>query len=115
LAAAVLDDGRAWRKFQRICEAQGGMRQPPEASYRTELPALHDGRLLQIDNRRISRLAKLAGAPFDRAAGVDLHVRLGDIVSRGMPLCTLQAESPGELSYALDYARANLDMFGIEA
>lgn len=115
LAAAVLADGRAWRKFQRICEAQGGMRQPPEASYRTELPALHDGRLLQIDNRRISRLAKLAGAPFDRAAGVDLHVRLGDIVSRGMPLCTLQAESPGELAYALDYARANLDMFGIEA
>ena len=26
IAADVLDSGRAWRKFQRICEAQGGMR-----------------------------------------------------------------------------------------
>ena len=34
LATAVLDDGRAWRKFQEICEAQGGMREPPVAPHR---------------------------------------------------------------------------------
>ncbi|HET6370069.1 MAG TPA: thymidine phosphorylase family protein, partial [Nitrospiria bacterium] len=28
-AREILDDGRAWRKFQAICEAQGGMREPP--------------------------------------------------------------------------------------
>jgi thymidine phosphorylase len=29
LAAQAIADGRAWAKFQRICEAQGGMREPP--------------------------------------------------------------------------------------
>ena len=29
MAAQALDSGRAWSKFQRICEAQGGMRVPP--------------------------------------------------------------------------------------
>ena len=39
-----------------------------------------------IDNRRIARLAKLAGAPDDKAAGVDLHVAIGDQVARGQPV-----------------------------
>ena len=55
-------------------------------------------------NRRLARIAKLAGAPLAPAAGVDLHVRCGDFVERGQALFTLHAESPGELAYALDYA-----------
>jgi thymidine phosphorylase len=31
IAMQVLEDGRAWNKFQRICEAQGGMRVPRSA------------------------------------------------------------------------------------
>ena len=31
LARAILKDGRAWTKFQAICAAQGGLRQPPRA------------------------------------------------------------------------------------
>lgn len=37
------------------------------------------------------------------AAGLDLHVRLGDNVQRGMPLFTLHAEAPGELACARHY------------
>ena len=66
-----------------------------------------------IDNRRIARLAKLAGAPDDKAAGIDLHVRVGDVVASGQPLCTVHAESPGELAYALDFAAANRDIIAI--
>lgn len=113
LATAVLEDGRAWAKFQRICEAQGGMREPPTSRHRKEWLADREGILLEIDNRRIARLAKLAGAPSDQAAGVDLHVRLGDRIARGMPLCTLHADAPGELAYALNFAEANQDMFRI--
>ena len=113
LAATVLDDGRAWTKFQRICEAQGGMRIPPYSRHRKDLIADSDGQLAQIDNRRIARLAKLAGAPLDKAAGVELHVRQGDRITRGMPLCTLHADAPGELAYALNYADANADIFRI--
>ncbi|MEW6778049.1 MAG: thymidine phosphorylase, partial [Bdellovibrionota bacterium] len=42
--------------------------------------------------------------PQDPAAGVELHARLGENVSAGEPLFTIHAESPGELSYALEYA-----------
>lgn len=113
MAEHVLDDGRAWTKFQRICEAQGGMRQPPSSSHRQELIAPHHGFVDRIDNRRIATLAKLAGAPEDKAAGVELHVRLDQRVAAGQPLCTVHAETPGELAYALNYAAANPQIFEI--
>lgn len=113
LAASVLDEGRAWSRFQRICRAQGGLREPPVASHRKLLTADAAGTVTAIDNRRISRLAKLAGAPEDKAAGLDLHVRIGDVLTQGAPLCTVHAQSPGELDYALAYAAANPDIFQI--
>jgi thymidine phosphorylase len=113
MAVAALDDGRAWTKFQRICEAQGGMRVPPTSSQRQPLSAERPGLVQAIDNRKIARLAKLAGAPDDKAAGVDLHVSVGDEVTLGQPLCTVHAESPGELAYAFDYAAANHDIISI--
>ena len=106
LGGQVLADGRAWRKFQDICDAQGGMRQLPLAAYRHEVTAQRSGCVVAIDNRRLARIAKLAGAPQAPAAGIDLHVRNGDFVERGEPLFTLHAESPGELAYALQYAEA---------
>jgi thymidine phosphorylase len=113
LATQALDSGRAWAKFQRICEAQGGMRSPPVSSQRKTLTAIRGGMLMTVDNRRIARLAKLAGAPEDKAAGVELHVRIGDIVAPGTPLCTVHAESEGELEYALAYSDTNPDTFRI--
>jgi thymidine phosphorylase len=104
LATAVLEDGRAWAKFQQICEAQGGMREPPAAPHRQPVPALRSGTVIAIDNRRLARIAKLAGAPKSPCAGIDLHVRLGAVVERGQPLFTLHAQTPGELGYALEYA-----------
>ena len=72
LAIRTVEDGRAWAKFQRICLAQGGMRTPPLAGQQHPLPASRAGRVRSIDNRRIAKLAKLAGAPEARAAGVEL-------------------------------------------
>jgi thymidine phosphorylase len=114
LASETLDDGRAWAKFQRICEAQGGMRTPPVSSDRKPLVAERSGRLAAIDNRKIEKLAKLAGAPDDKAAGVDLHIRVGEIAVIGQPLCTVHSEAPGELDYAMSFAAANPDIFHIE-
>jgi len=110
-ARAILDDGRAWRKLQAICEAQGGMRTPPASSQRVEITAPAAGRVRRIDSRRLARAAKLVGAPADPAAGIDLHVRLGDAVAARQPLFTLHAESPGELAYAQAYLAAHPDIF----
>lgn len=114
LAAATLADGRAWRKFVAICEAQGGLRTAPRSSVNRPVLARHAGRVASINNRTLARLAKLAGAPDDKAAGVELHVRLGDDVGAGEPLLTVHAEAPGELAYALEYAAANPEMIALE-
>lgn len=112
-ALEVIEDGRAWRKFQAICEAQGGMRTPPVAGHRHEVVAARAGRISAIDNRRLAKVAKLAGAPTAPAAGVDLHVHLGDAVEEDMPIMTVHAEAPGELAYALAYLDHHADMVEI--
>ncbi len=118
LATKALDDGRAWAKFQAICAAQGGMRVPPRAALQRTLLAERPGTLSLFDNRRIARLARLAGAPDDPAAGIEMHVRLGDHIAIGAPLVTIHSESPGALQYALDYAARHKivsgGMFGME-
>ena len=113
LATETLDNGRAWQKLQAICEAQGGMRIPPRAEHLHEVAAATSGRITTMDNRRLAKVAKLAGAPKSPAAGIDLHVRLGDRVEKGQPLFTLHAQSRGELEYALHYVAAQRRIFGI--
>jgi thymidine phosphorylase len=114
-AARLLGDGSAWRKFIAICEAQGGMREPPRAAQTWTLAAPTAGRVVGMHNGRLARLAKLAGAPEAPAAGLELHVRLGDEVLPGTPLLTLHAESAGGLAYARAYAGTVTDMIGIGA
>lgn len=105
-ARSVLESGGALAKFLAICEAQGGFREPPKAAFTAEIPATTSGRIAAIDNRRLARLAKLAGAPASPAAGLETDLRVGDTVERGQPLLTLHAQSPGALAYALEHAVA---------
>jgi thymidine phosphorylase len=113
LARQLLASGKAWSKFQAICEAQGGMREPPRARHSRVFVAARSGVLTFIDNRRLARIAKLAGAPRAPAAGLELHARLGSRVEAGAPLFTLHAAASGELAYAFAYARQNLDVFAL--
>ena len=114
LAQRALDDGSAARKFDAICEAQGGRREPPRAAHRASIVAPHSGLVASIDNRFLSRLAKLAGAPRDPAAGIELLAHLGDTVEKGQPLLTLHAETNGALQYALDYHARHRQVIEVE-
>jgi thymidine phosphorylase len=110
MAHSALASGRAWKKFQNICEAQGGMREPPVAKQTRPVVAKTEGQVCRIDNRRLARLAKLAGAPDAKAAGVELLVRVDDYVAAKQPLLTVHAETGGELAYAMDYLAANANI-----
>jgi thymidine phosphorylase len=113
-ASKILDSGKAWVKFQAICEAQGGMRTPPESTFKHQVESTKSGIVCYINNRFISKLAKLAGAPSAPAAGIDIHIRLGDIVEVGQALFDLHAETEGELQYAIDFLNAHPDAIKIE-
>ena len=111
VARELLASGAALRKFEAICAAQGGMREPPIAPHTRDIEADHAGTLRSIDNRRLARAAKLAGAPGSPAAGLEVLVRLGARIQSGQPLMRLHANATGELEYALRYLRENMDLF----
>jgi len=113
-ATDVLTSGRALAKFEKICEAQGGMRTPPRATFTYDVRATRRGCIAGIDNRRLARIAKLAGAPRAPAAGLVLHAKIADRVERDQPLLTLHAESAGELDYARTYLAANPHVIALE-
>jgi thymidine phosphorylase len=113
-AQEALDSGSALKKFEAICAAQGGMRDPPSAPLTHVVRATRRGRITGIDNRRLARLAKLAGAPRAASAGVELHARLGVSVRSDEPLITIHSETPGELDYARGYLAANPQVIDLE-
>lgn len=113
-AWAILSSGAAWAKFQAICEAQGGLRQPKVADFRADVTSKCTGTVTAIDNRKLAKVAKLAGAPHDPLAGLDFLAPLGQGVVAGQPLYTVHAQTPGELRYALDYANSQKEIICLD-
>ena len=105
-AAAMLSSGYAYNKFIEICKAQGGFTEPQKAKYNEVITSQVAGTVVDIDNRRLAKLAKLAGAPTAQKAGMKFHAPIGTKVKKGQPLFTLYAEAQGELTYALTYLRS---------
>jgi thymidine phosphorylase len=113
VAASLLDNGAALNKFLAICEAQGGFSEPATADFRRPVQAIRGGRVGDVDNRRLAKIAKLAGAPGSAKAGIDCRTRIGDVVRAGDTLFEVHARSLGELEYALEYAAAHPDIFAL--
>lgn len=111
LAQRTLDSGEAWRKFQAICEAQGGLREPPRAVLVHEVLAERAGHVRAIDNRLLAKLAKLAGAPASAEAGVRIRKQLNEPVMPGEPLLEVHARTRGEMDYALGYLADNPEIY----
>jgi thymidine phosphorylase len=65
-----------------------------------EVAATADGVVTGIDNERLARIARLAGAPKADGAGVDLLRKMGDPVVRGEPLYRIHATNNSELAFA---------------
>lgn len=115
VAADILDSGKALTKFQAICNAQGGIRDIPKAPLVYEVESQRAGMIINIDNMYIARVAKLAGAPKSKTAGVELLTPLQTIVSKSQPLFRIHAETQGELQYALDFLKQGHEIFQFEA
>lgn len=113
VAQAILESGEAYQKFKAICLAQGGFTVPNYAPFCHEVTAAQAGTIIRIDNRRLSKVAKLAGAPEDTMAGVLFAAPLGKTVAPGDLLFTIFSESEGELAYALEYVNNEKDIITI--
>jgi thymidine phosphorylase len=52
----------------------------------------------------MARIARLAGAPMDKGAGVDLLCKVGDRVRRGEPLYRIHAQFGADFAFAVEAA-----------
>ena len=107
IATDILDKGKAWKKFQAICEAQGGMKEIGKSQYTHNYKSKKDGIISEINNRQISLLAKLTGAPLDKTSGIELYVKIGQSIKKGDNLFTIHTSSQSEIEYVLDYLGDN--------
>ncbi len=101
IARDILDSGRALKKMEEIIEAQGRQTEvytPGRLTYEVLAPA--DGVVTSIDNYVVAKVARLAGAPMDKGAGVDILKKLGDPVEQGEPLYRVYAEYKADYNFA---------------
>jgi thymidine phosphorylase len=100
-ARELLDSGAALKQMHKIIDAQG------PSGCRTDLGTLtadvlaaRDGVVEAIDCLRLNRLARTAGAPIDKGAGIKLFKKIGDSVEQGEPLYRIYAFGQPEFELA---------------
>jgi len=106
VADGIISSGKALEKFREIVELQGGkhnvkMADVPVAHYKHEVKAETSGRIFHIDNKMISKVARAAGAPNDKAAGLLLCCERGDRVKKGDTLFEIHSDSETKLDFAI--------------
>ncbi len=104
-ALKLLQSGKALKKFREIVLAQGGNAQVkpkdiPVGDKKIDVVANSSGKVLWIYNHRIASIAKEAGAPKYKGAGIYLYKKMGDNVRKGEKILSIFAEKSSKLSAA---------------
>ena len=110
MAQEILTKGKALEKFRQIIEIQGGDPNvkssdilPGEFQYVVHAPA--SGYVIEMNNLSLISLARIAGAPHDRGAGILLHAKKGNLVKAGEPIFTIFADRSWRLQQAIEEGR----------
>ncbi len=116
LAAGILESGDAYRKIVEIIKAQGKRVTDPDkipvGNFRYDHNASKSGKVSWISNECISKIARIAGAPLNKGAGIYLHHHVGDKVKKGEPLFTLFSHTEEELGFGVE-ACGKIDGFTV--
>lgn len=103
LAEELLKSGKAAKKFKEMIDAQGRTNIPlTPGKFTYDIKATKNGTIQYINNKLISRYARMAGAPINMGAGITMNKYIGDKVKKGDVLFTLVAESASRLADTLE-------------
>ncbi|OGU00906.1 MAG: hypothetical protein A2085_10610 [Gemmatimonadetes bacterium GWC2_71_10] len=110
MAVEILKSGRAYKKMREMIGAQGGNPDiKPEDIHigdkKEIVVAPHSGYVTQIYNQRVNEIARAAGAPRDKGAGLILLRKKEGKVDKGEPLFEIYAEHETKLDEALEVAK----------
>jgi AMP phosphorylase len=104
LAKKILYSGKAFKKFKEIIAAQGGnINGIKTAKFKRDILAKKSGKIFEIDNKKIARLARVAGCPIDKFAGLYLPLNTGDLIKKGEKIVTIYSESKARLNQAIEF------------
>ncbi len=104
LARRIMQSGIAYKKFIQIIRAQGGkipsLAALKPAQHRFTVRAHRTGKIEHLDPAMVAKVARLAGAPKDKRAGIDIHKRKGDRIRKGEPVFTVYSTGHEKLEFA---------------
>ena len=106
LAEELLQSGAALRSMNAIIEVQGRAKTANLPIHHIDIFAQQNGTVAEIDGHIISGIARTAGAPTLKSAGVDLMKTKLDAVKTGEVLYRIQSTDQQKLEEA--YQLANL-------
>jgi thymidine phosphorylase len=107
-ARELLESGAAMQQMMKIIDAQG-----PSTCVKTlgtlqqDITAPKGGKVMAIDCLILNRIARMAGAPIDKGAGIRVMHKIGDSVEQGQPLYRIYAHDPASIEVAVRIARDN--------
>lgn len=117
LAASILKSGKAEKKIREIIGEQGGDEKIkpddiPVGGETHDVLSEKDGYILWMNNSDLIEVARAAGAPKDKGAGLLLHKKIMDKVRKGDRLFTIFAEKESKVDRAVK-ALKDLNVIGI--
>ena len=109
MAKDILASGKALKKMRDIIEIQGGNpkirpEDIPVGQRRAEIRAPCDGFVTNVSNTAITAIARAAGAPREKGAGVALRWKRGYKVKKNDVLLEIYAERATKLNDAYSFA-----------
>lgn len=105
----MLYSGLAFKKFLKILKAQDKnfsferFKKLSLGKFRKEILAWKKGKIILIENKKINALARMAGCPSDRSAGIYLWKHVGDEIKKGQKILTIFAETKQDLDSAYEF------------
>ena len=117
IAEAQINNGKAYRKMKEIIKAQGGNPNvKPEdlqiGEYTCDYEAERKGKIDSINTHTISKIARAAGSPIDKEAGIYFYKHYGENVKRGEKIFTVYSKSERRIERAIGMMR-ELDIISI--
>jgi AMP phosphorylase len=108
-AEEILDSGKAETKMRQIIEAQGGNPKVtpddlPVGTEMVEVRSKHSGKVMWLSTEDIVRIAREAGTPKEKGAGLVLKAKLGETVHKDDVLFEIYAERASKLASAFELA-----------
>ncbi len=105
----TLNSGKAYDKMKEIIKAQKGKIFLPNqlklGNFKKNIYSKKGGKVKELNNKDVSKIARMAGAPLDKSSGVYLNKKLKDKVKKKELLFTIYSGSKKRLDYAFDLVK----------